>query len=316
YSISFHIGAIFALIAVSLGGCLLPMWIGNTWAERPMLRRFLTMGSLFGAGTVLATGFIHMFLPAQEALTSPCLSETWHEEYTAFSAVFVIIAIFAMQTLQYALSGSSGGTTHSHNLDEMLDPNHADAHMAHGDFRMPPAMPDFDFATKAAQRVARHERRVTTTILEVGIAAHSVIIGISLGVAAGAEARTLLAALCFHQFFEGLALGTALLIAEYKSRTKMLLMALGYALATPLGQAIGMGIHSSYNGNAPTALLVQGIFDALSAGILIYTALVSLIQPMLVNNPKMHTYSRAVQVGHWLSLYAGAAAMAIIGRWA
>jgi zinc transporter ZupT len=45
-------------------------------------------------------------------------------------------------------------------------------------------------------------------VLELGIVAHSVIIGIALGVSnSPCTVRPLIAALTFHQFFEGFALG-------------------------------------------------------------------------------------------------------------
>lgn len=47
------------------------------------------------------------------------------------------------------------------------------------------------------------QRRISTYILEAGIATHSVIIGVSLGVSSGSEFMGLLIALVFHQFFEG-----------------------------------------------------------------------------------------------------------------
>jgi zinc transporter 1/2/3 len=47
--------------------------------------------------------------------------------------------------------------------------------------------------------------------LEISVAVHSIIIGIALGSAAGAEElpsmEAYLIAICFHQFFEGMALG-------------------------------------------------------------------------------------------------------------
>ncbi|KAF9921369.1 high-affinity Zn(2+) transporter zrt1, partial [Modicella reniformis] len=46
------------------------------------------------------------------------------------------------------------------------------------------------------------QRKISTYILEAGVAAHSIIIGISLGVSSGAEFTSLLTALAFHQFFE------------------------------------------------------------------------------------------------------------------
>jgi ZIP Zinc transporter len=54
----------------------------------------------------------------------------------------------------------------------------------------------------------RLHKRIPLQVLELGIALHSVLIGVALGVAqAPAAARPLAAALVFHQTFEGFALG-------------------------------------------------------------------------------------------------------------
>ncbi len=47
-----------------------------------------------------------------------------------------------------------------------------------------------------------------------------------------------------------------------------------FALTTPCGVAIGLGVRSTYNANSPTALATAGVFDSISTGILIYMALV------------------------------------------
>lgn len=39
-----------------------------------------------------------------------------------------------------------------------------------------------------------------------------------------------------------------------------------FALSTPLGVAIGLGIQATYNEHSPNSLGVQGVFDSLSAG--------------------------------------------------
>lgn len=45
-------------------------------------------------------------------------------------------------------------------------------------------------------------------VLELGVIIHSIVIGITLGASQSPETiKTLLAALSFHQFFEGLGLG-------------------------------------------------------------------------------------------------------------
>ncbi|KAK1326285.1 Zinc transporter 5 [Acorus calamus] len=54
-------------------------------------------------------------------------------------------------------------------------------------------------------------------------------------------------------------------------------MSLFFSLTTPVGIAIGIGIASSYKENSPTALIVEGILNSASAGILVYMALVDLL---------------------------------------
>lgn len=86
---------------------------------------------------------------------------------------------------------------------------------------------------------------VTAFLLEIGISIHSVIIGVTLGTSTD-DFNALLVALCFHQFFEGLGLGQILSeIADVSERKFFLfLSAMFYALTTPIGVAIGIGIFS------------------------------------------------------------------------
>ncbi|KVH97098.1 Zinc/iron permease [Cynara cardunculus var. scolymus] len=58
-----------------------------------------------------------------------------------------------------------------------------------------------------------------------------------------------------------------------------MLMGVFFALTTPSGIVIGILVSNSYEENSPTALIVQGVLNAASAGILIYMALVDLLSP-------------------------------------
>lgn len=64
------------------------------------------------------------------------------------------------------------------------------------------------------------------------------LIGITLGVTGGSAFTTLLVALSFHQFFEGFAIGSAVVDAGLGPLRSML-MGLAYAVTTPIGIAIG-----------------------------------------------------------------------------
>lgn len=60
-----------------------------------------------------------------------------------------------------------------------------------------------------------------------------------------------------------------------------------YALCTPIGMAIGLGIRTNYNPQSATANIVSGILDAISAGILLYTGLVELLAHEFLFNDAM-----------------------------
>jgi zinc transporter 1/2/3 len=65
-----------------------------------------------------------------------------------------------------------------------------------------------------------------------------VLIGITLGVTGGAAFSTLLVALSLHQFFEGFAIGSAV-VDSGLGVLKSLVLALAYSITTPIGIAVG-----------------------------------------------------------------------------
>ena len=115
-------------------------------------------------------------------------------------------------------------------------------------------------------------------ILEFGVIFHSIFVGLTLAVS-GSEFATLYVVLVFHQTFEGLGLGSRLAATPWpKSRKNTpYWMGLAYALSTPLALAVGLGVRNSYAPGSQTDLIVNGVFDSISAGILIYTGLVELM---------------------------------------
>jgi zinc transporter 1/2/3 len=163
--------------------------------------------------------------------------------------------------------------------------------------------------------VSDHVRSVVVSqILEMGIVSHSVIIGLSLGVSRSpCTIRPLVAALSFHQFFEGFALGGCIAQAQFKNLSAAL-MASFFAITTPTGIAAGAGLASFYNANSPRALVVEGILDAVSAGILIYMALVDLIAADFLGG-KMTGTSRQ-QLMAYVALFLGALSMSSLAIWA
>ena len=154
--------------------------------------------------------------------------------------------------------------------------------------------------------------------LEAGIIFHSIFIGIGYGASTDmGVVRSLTVALCFHQAFEGLALGASFVEAAY-SGLKYTLFAAAFVLITPAGVAIGLAVSaaSGYNENSKAALASEGAFNAVSAGILTYSAIVDLLHPMFFDRtgfPSMRGWTVSAAM---LSAFAGCAAMAAVANWA
>ncbi|KAI0004759.1 ZIP zinc/iron transport family [Xylariaceae sp. FL0662B] len=154
-------------------------------------------------------------------------------------------------------------------------------------------------------------------ILEFGVIFHSIFIGLTLAVA-GDEFNVLYIVLVFHQTFEGLGLGSRLASAEWpKSKAYMpYLLAALYAITTPVAIAIGLGVRETLQPGSPKTLMINGVFDAISAGILIYTGLVELLAHEFMFN----TYMRKAGLGRQLVALGfvglGCGLMAVLAKWA
>ncbi len=171
-------------------------------------------------------------------------------------------------------------------------------------------------------------------ILEAGIIFHSLLLGLTSVVAGDSHYITLFIVVLFHQFFEGVALGTR--IGELPSptpssledprpspapaskpvtlRTKLLL-GLPYALVTSTGMAIGIGVLGSFNGNDPATIVAIGTLDALSAGILIWVGVVEMLAKDWLHDGEL---ARASLAKVWLgggALVAGLVVMSLLGKW-
>ncbi|GAB4832722.1 Fe(2+) transport protein 1 [Ancistrocladus abbreviatus] len=159
------------------------------------------------------------------------------------------------------------------------------------------------------------EKRVIAQVLELGIVVHSVVIGLSMGASDNyCIIRPLIAAMCFHQLFEGMGLGGCFTcMAEYGFKMKAIL-AFFFSMTTPAGIIMGILMQQVYKENSPTALIVVGVLNAVSAGLLIYMALVDLLAaefkgPKLQKNIKLQSFCYVVAL-------MGTGLMSLMAKWA
>ncbi|KAK9937226.1 hypothetical protein M0R45_014030 [Rubus argutus] len=272
----------------------------------------------FAAGVILATGFIHVLPDAFESLTSPCLSQKpWGNfPFTGFIAMLSAIGTMMIDTFatSYYRRSHFNKALPVKDDQEMNGVHeghvHVHTHATHGHAHGSDAMVLEDSSTSF--ELVR--RRIISQVLELGIVIHSVIIGVSLGASESPKTiKPLVAALTFHQFFEGMGLGGCICQAKFKSRA-IATMVLFFSLTTPVGIALGMGLSSFYKENSRTALIVEGVFNSASAGILIYMALVDLLAADFMN-PRMQSNLR-IQLGANVSLILGSGCMSLLAKWA
>ncbi|TMW64330.1 hypothetical protein Poli38472_012952 [Pythium oligandrum] len=312
YNLGLHIGAIFILFAVSTAGTALPVLSKKVpmLAAKSMVMQWLMV---FGFGVVIATGFIHMMNEGIEMLSNPCLGEVV-ENYESLGMVIVLGTIVVMHLIECEsavfFAGKSAHHGHGHAVPVPVT-SAVSASPAINDEENP----YHEKLTVAEGPNADNKRKLAAVLFEVGVIFHSVIVGVDLGVATGTEFKTLLAAMCFHQFFEGIAISGSMLGA-IENLKNVLMMNLAFAVTTPLGMIIGIGIRSTYSSTSVTALWVQGVLNCVAGGILLYTGLVELLTYHMTANPTFLKRPGTERFLLYLACWLGAGAMALIGKWA
>ncbi|XP_071933382.1 zinc transporter 5-like [Coffea arabica] len=312
-ALKYRFGAIAAIFLASLVGVCLPV-LGKKIPSLSPENNFFFIIKAFAAGVILATGFIHVLPDAFESLTSPCLPQNPWGKFPFTGFVAMLAAIGALMVDVHATSHYRNKSGNGKGIEAVEGdgenqfsglPLHTDATHGHAHASV---------SVEGGSIPNQLRYRVISQVLELGIIVHSVIIGIALGASDNPKIiRPLLAALTFHQFFEGIGLGGCIAQAKFKAQATTI-MALFFSLTTPFGIAIGIGISNVYNENSPNALIVQGIFDAASSGILVYMALVDLLSADFMN-PKMQSNARLLQ-GANISLLFGAGCMSLLAKWA
>ncbi|KAL5721068.1 hypothetical protein ACHQM5_013674 [Ranunculus cassubicifolius] len=310
-ALSFKLGAIGSILLFSAIGVCIPILSKMFPAFQPGTD-FFFMIKAFAAGVILATGFIHVLPDAFDHLTSPCLNEKpWGKfPFTGFIAMMAAIGTLVVDTVATSyykrlhFSKALPITAADEKSAEHAGHVHVHTHATHGHTH--------GSDETAGAELIRH--RVISQVLELGIVVHSVIIGISLGASDSASTiKTLLIALSFHQFFEGMGLGGCIAQAKFKSRA-VVVMGLFFAFTTPVGIAIGIGISNVYEENSPIALIVEGVLNSASAGILVYMALVDLLAADFMSTKIQGSMKLLLEVCVFLLL--GAGLMSLLAVWA
>ncbi|KAI1387267.1 Zinc/iron permease [Hypoxylon trugodes] len=154
------------------------------------------------------------------------------------------------------------------------------------------------------------------TLLEGGILFHSVFVGMTVSITIEGFV-ILLVAILFHQMFEGLGLGSRIAAVPYpKGSLRPWLLVFAFGTTAPIGQAIGLAARNSYDPNSAFGLIIVGIFNSISSGLLIYAALVDLLAEDFLSEESNKVLTMKDKKIAFLYVLLGATGMSIVGAFA
>lgn len=336
-----RVGALFVILMVSTAVTFFPVLAKRVPRLRIPLYVYL-FARYFGSGVILATSYVHLLDPAYSeigpascvGLTGGWAGYSWPPAIalTAGLLTFLLdfVAAYVVERRYGRISdanlegiittgtGATGaqplssrpaeaGTADNSLAEKGMEARRNDNMVSSKDFDDASVNSEFGFKKDIAAFL----------ILEFGVLFHSVFIGLNLGVADNSDFDTLFPVLVFHQSFEGLGIGARLSAIDIPKRLTWLpwALCLAYGLTTPISIAIGLGARHTYDNSSFTANVVNGIFDSISAGILMYTAFVEMIARDFLFDPE-RTNDRKRLSFMVVCLFLGAGIMALVGKWA
>ena len=335
-----RISSIFVILVSSMMGATFPVLANHLGKNTGFLWWAFFVAKYFGSGVIIATSFIHLLAPAETALRHKCLTGPITEYSWAEGIILMTIVVLffvEMMVMRFSRLGADDNHRDHHDSEysnnqqqrlgsgetlsgmsfvaELKDNVPSEDHLAHVHEHS-----DVEIATNSNNMTGTMEeyaaQLTSVFILEFGIIFHSVFIGLTLAVS-GSEFVTLYIVLAFHQTFEGLGLGSRLATIPWprSKRFTPYLLAIAFGLTTPIAIAIGLGVRQCYKPGGQTTLIVNGIFDSISAGILIYTALIELLAHEFLFSSYMQRAPFRIVIAAFVLLCLGATLMALLGKW-
>lgn len=217
--------SIFVIFFTSVVGISSPVLLARYFQGKPAYDKAVLVIKCFAAGVILSTSLVHV-LPDAFAALSDCHVASRHpwRDFPFAGLVTLIGAVIALlvdvtATSHVELSGHGGGHGHGHGGGDGNGDGKYEAvgtKEETGEMKKLSAESRFESGELASheeevseeEAKVRLKQRLVSQVLEIGIIFHSVIIGATMGMSQNqCTIRPLVAALAFHQIFEGMGLG-------------------------------------------------------------------------------------------------------------
>ena len=254
YSLKLRIASIFILFFASILGVVLPLFFsaGTDTQTNESHRKMFESDAFrimrtFAAGVMLGVGFIHLLADGASTLSAvidsyPALGYTLATVGTMIVLGFEQVAVMLIGSVRVIVDGDGAKSPldADKNIESAPELEVVDVHS-----RQNPGSCDHNHAIRMIAGTDSLNVIIKAYMMEISVAIHSIIIGIALGSLGKEEEleslRALLIAICFHQFFEGIGLGTVIESARLHLGTaKILIFAITFAFTVPIGVMIGI----------------------------------------------------------------------------
>ncbi|KAF3786963.1 Zinc transporter 6 [Nymphaea thermarum] len=312
------LAAITVIFITSVIGISSPVLLARRFNGKPTYSKILLLIKCFAAGVILSTSLVHVLPDAFDALADCSVST--HHPWKDFPFAGLVTVIGALITLLVDIMA----TAHSHRPRNQYIPLKEET-------RSPPQkLPELELGGSVGpcchEQQQQHQQvdeftqlkqRLVSQVLEIGIIFHSVIIGVTMGMSQNrCTIKPLVAALAFHQIFEGMGLGGCIAQAGFGVVTTTY-MSMLFSVTTPIGIVVGMIIFwlTGYDDSSPKALIMEGLLGSFSSGILIYMALVDLVAVDFFHNKSMSS-TPWMSKAAYVALVLGSATMSLLALWA
>ncbi|KAJ0809379.1 putative zinc/iron permease [Helianthus annuus] len=315
--------SMFVIFFTSVIGISAPVLLARLFHGKPLYDKAILIIKCFAAGVILSTSLVHVLPDAYDALADCQVSSHHPWKDFPFSGLITLIGVLTALLVDLTATSHVDGYSHGH---------------AHGggnkettgytrlgeDEEMKKTVVEIETLEVEEERrrvkeeeMVKLKQRMVSQVLEIGIIFHSVIIGVTMGMSQNqCTIKPLVAALAFHQIFEGMGLGGCIAQAGFKFGTTAY-MCIMFSVTTPMGIALGMILFSmtGYDDSNPNALIMEGLLGSLSSGILIYMGLVDLIALDFFHNKLMSSETWLKKIS-FVALVLGSTSMSILALWA
>lgn len=212
--------SIFIIFFTSVIGVSLPVVLARYLQGKPSYDKATLIIKCFAAGVILSTSLVHVLPDAFDAL-SDCQVASKHpwRDFPFAGLVTLIGALLALLVDITASAHVEHGHGHGHNNNDnkesknymLVGTQEEIEGTKKGNYELGKLETGHGERTNREtdqEELIKLKQKLVSQVLEIGIIFHSVIIGVTMGMSQNqCTIRPLVAALAFHQIFEGMGLG-------------------------------------------------------------------------------------------------------------